>query len=783
MSICKYKLIKFLILTQISLSSAQNPTSDPTNTGGWIPYAPLTDEFNGTSLDTTKWNLGSNSWNGRQPVFHTGDNTLVENGELILIAKSDPGIAPGYDYSSGYITSKDIRRYGYFEARIKAADNLLVSTFWMIGGNRTWNREIDILEVGAGAPGRESQVTSNFHTAATTTAAGVNGVDTPRPFHDDVGFILTEDFHIYGLEWDKDYCRFYVDGQLIRTADTLDFKVGIGMLLGMEFNAFFAGKQGDEIVLEDIERGGAPTTQRVDYVRAWIKPPTSQRYYVDAINGSNSDDGLSWATAKQSIGGAVNESYDGDTIWVAGGNYVEHLTVSGLKNLTISGGYFPGTTNRDPEGNPSVITAIHGYDALNIQGLEGVIIDGLDFTGTTVPFTSGVAATGPILSATLRNCVIRGNAPLNGAGAGLFIDANRDDIALQIEECLFTENLSLGAFAAGGAISGRENFSATIDRCEFRANESLRGGAIFLGGTPTASYKITNCVFSNNTSEADAGTVEATRGIINIINSTFYNNSHHSLKLLNNVNFSDSKVANTIFSNSGSAGIQLIGSPSPPAEFLSHNLFWQNSTELADGSSYNTAEEINTLSYADNNLINTPNFVDPINENFALLPSSIARNKGLTRLSSDTDFLSIPRPQSGRVDLGAFEFLTDRDHDGIEDEWETLHGLNFSLASDATTDLDGDGWTALQEFAFNTDPNEVDIFPRIQVSNSSNIDTHEVRFMTSMGREYIIQESSLLTPGSWTEVMRMIGDGNEFTLEESSLTPERFYRVGAQLPQ
>jgi uncharacterized protein (DUF1800 family) len=46
----------------------------------------------------------------------------------------------------------------------------------------------------------------------------------------------------------------------------------------------------------------------------------------------------------------------------------------------------------------------------------------------------------------------------------------------------------------------------------------------------------------------------------------------------------------------------------------------------------------------------------------------------------------------------------DADHDGMLDSWELAHGLNPNDPSDAAKDSDGDGWTNLQEFQNNTDP-------------------------------------------------------------------------------
>ena len=46
----------------------------------------------------------------------------------------------------------------------------------------------------------------------------------------------------------------------------------------------------------------------------------------------------------------------------------------------------------------------------------------------------------------------------------------------------------------------------------------------------------------------------------------------------------------------------------------------------------------------------------------------------------------------------------DSDHDGLPDAWETAHGLNPHDATDATGDLNGDGYTNIEDFINGLDP-------------------------------------------------------------------------------
>ncbi len=66
-------------------------------------------------------------------------------------------------------------------------------------------------------------------------------------------------------------------------------------------------------------------------------------------------------------------------------------------------------------------------------------------------------------------------------------------------------------------------------------------------------------------------------------------------------------------------------------------------------------------------------------------------------------FITDPAEVGGYPDYKGTPYK-DTDHDGMPDEWETAHGLNPNDSSDAAGDLNGDGYTNIEDFINGLDP-------------------------------------------------------------------------------
>ncbi len=223
------------------------------------------DEFNEEEVDKTKWTFeignGAGGWGNNELQYYTDrkENVKVSNGSLKIIALNDRYL--NYNYSSTRIISKDKFEfhYGYVEARIALPSLVGIwPAFWMLGANIdevSWPKcgEIDIME----AINDESKVYSTLHYNENNhVSKGNNGKM----------IVDRTDYHIYGMEWQEDIMKFYLD-------DVNIFEFAISSNNGT--SAF----QKDFFFIFNVAVGGNwpgfnigtafPQTMSVDYLRVY----------------------------------------------------------------------------------------------------------------------------------------------------------------------------------------------------------------------------------------------------------------------------------------------------------------------------------------------------------------------------------------------------------------------------------------------------------------------------------------------------------------------------------
>ena len=164
-----------------------------------------------TSFNTVKW---SNYFPGnkrtheenRELQLYSSKNVTVSNSLLTITAKRETNLYNSitYSYTSGLIQTagKFSFTYGYVECRAKTTKGVgFWPTIWLLPVDGSWPPELDLLEQVGGVPD------TNFMSVHW-------GSNNSNPYVQQTyqGPDFTADFHTYGMDWQKNYVTFYVDG-------------------------------------------------------------------------------------------------------------------------------------------------------------------------------------------------------------------------------------------------------------------------------------------------------------------------------------------------------------------------------------------------------------------------------------------------------------------------------------------------------------------------------------------------------------------------------------------
>lgn len=249
------------------------------------------DEFEGNSLDASKWgyqygvqdhygnSYGPMYWGNGELQYYTDSpsNVGVNNDSLYITAKRES--KGDRQFTSARILTRDkfSCTYGYFEARMQLpTQNAMWPAFWMLPepsttqnnsnpyGHWPTSGEIDIME----ARGRiANQIGTALHYSVNNGHRYSNATA-------DLIFPIS-DWHVYAVEWTKDYMTWYVDGrEVMKLASSVWYNASLNSTSAAPFDQPF-------YLLINLAVGGSydgglepdatftQGTMYVDYVRVW----------------------------------------------------------------------------------------------------------------------------------------------------------------------------------------------------------------------------------------------------------------------------------------------------------------------------------------------------------------------------------------------------------------------------------------------------------------------------------------------------------------------------------
>jgi len=200
----KTGVLLLIVLNELAL------IADPPKNAKWKLIPELSDEFNGTSLDSAKWaDFHSGGWKGRNPSQYLRSNVSVSGGNLLLAATVANADKKGDWLWSSCVSSKEKNCfYGYYEARIKASKIPMTSSFWFQGKYS----EIDVCE-NNGAPAIDNKDNNTAYLMRTCCHYFPKGWSTDKATSRLTAMKTKccDEYHIYGVEWDTVSIKFYLD--------------------------------------------------------------------------------------------------------------------------------------------------------------------------------------------------------------------------------------------------------------------------------------------------------------------------------------------------------------------------------------------------------------------------------------------------------------------------------------------------------------------------------------------------------------------------------------------
>lgn len=294
----------------INLGTADNSSID-----GWNLI--WNDEFNGNSLDTTKWSYqigngltasGNSGWGNNELEYYTDstENVYVSDGKLSITAlkKTVTDANEGtFDVTSGRIRTVSNNstnfsfKYGRVDFCAKLPDGAGIwPALWMLPSDTSiygvWaaSGEIDVME----ARGRVTDsVCGTIHYGGTWPANKYAGEDFVFPD----GQTFDSDYHVYSLVWEQDKLKWYVDGvcyyalsndSWYSAADPSNpyapFDQEFYILMNVAAGGWFDGG-----IVPDSS--AYPATMQVEYVRVYQAEGDTLATYTDNSSGKDPSSG------------------------------------------------------------------------------------------------------------------------------------------------------------------------------------------------------------------------------------------------------------------------------------------------------------------------------------------------------------------------------------------------------------------------------------------------------------------------------------------------------------
>ena len=229
------------------------------------------DEFDGpdgSPPDSEKWSLetGGEGWGNNELQYYTDNpgNCCLKDGNLVIEAKEEQvGVNP---YTSARMITKDKYEFQYGKVEMRAKlpyGQGIWPAFWMLGSDfyeTGWPDcgEIDIMENVGKEPGI---IHGTLHGPG---YSGGMAIGMPYTVDGDI----TEEFHVYSIEWSENEINWLVDGVQYHTMNP-DRTIGNEWVYNKEFFILLNLAVGGNWPGNPDETTVFPQKYCIDYVRVY----------------------------------------------------------------------------------------------------------------------------------------------------------------------------------------------------------------------------------------------------------------------------------------------------------------------------------------------------------------------------------------------------------------------------------------------------------------------------------------------------------------------------------
>ncbi len=301
-----------LVLAANTLQAKAQFLPDIPNQNRWQLVDNMSDEFEGASLDATKWhvqgapNFGQSAYyysnfTGRDTWRYETQNARVEDGLLRITSRFDPDPSdpnqPNALWSTAGVVANHTFQYGYMEVRARTADAAVASSFWTTGRTGTGScydapntcSEIDVFEIfGSPLPAPRDTQRDRRYWSSVHDWSQPGGPSTWTDTDTYLDFNPALDFHTYGVDWDENSITFYVDGEVLRTVTRAQVEsegLNGGRWAAIDPSRIWVDSEIFEWMLEPPANASFSVDYDIDYIRVWQRDRLEADFNGDGVVG------------------------------------------------------------------------------------------------------------------------------------------------------------------------------------------------------------------------------------------------------------------------------------------------------------------------------------------------------------------------------------------------------------------------------------------------------------------------------------------------------------------